>query len=91
MNYRGVFVGEFYADFVINESVIIELKASECLVKENEAQLINYLRGTNLEVGLLFNFGKRPEFKRKIFTNNLKPALSLAHGFAAADGCKQHG
>jgi GxxExxY protein len=80
VQFKGVFVGEYYADFIINEKVIIELKAAECLVKENEAQLINYLRGTNIEVGLLFNFGKKPEFKRKVFTNNIKSTLILAHG-----------
>ncbi len=79
IQYKGVFVGGYYADFIINEKVIIELKAAECLVKENEAQLINYLRGTEAEVGLLFNFGKKPEFIRKIFTNDHKPTLSLAH------------
>lgn len=77
VQYKGIFVGEYYADFVINEKVIIELKAAECLVKENEAQLINYLKGTEIEVGLLFNFGKRPEFIRKIFSNN---PMNLAHG-----------
>lgn len=80
VNFKGAFVGEYYADFVINEKVIIELKAAECLVKENQAQLINYLRGTNIEVGLLFNFGKKPEFLRKIFTNDLKPHLKIAQG-----------
>ena len=70
-------MGEYYADFFINEKVIVELKAAECLVKENEAQLINYLRGTDVEVGILFNFGKKPEFIRKIFTNDLKPNLKI--------------
>ncbi len=52
--------------------VIIELKAAETLVEEHELQLINYLKATGKEVGLLLNFGKKPEFKRKIFTNDLK-------------------
>ena len=77
VNFKSVFVGEYYADFFINEKVIVELKAAECLVKENEAQLINYLRGTDIEVGILFNFGKKPEFIRKIFTNDLKPNLKI--------------
>ena len=79
VNFKSVFVGEYYADFFINEKVIVELKAAECLVKENEAQLINYLRGTDIEVGILFNFGKKPEFIRKIFTNDLKPNLKIEH------------
>ena len=49
--------------------VIVELKASANLLAEHEAQLINYLKATNIEVGLLLNFGKKPEFKRKIFSN----------------------
>ena len=79
VNFKSVFVGEYYADFFINEKIIVELKAAECLVKENEAQLINYLRGTDIEVGILFNFGKKPEFIRKIFTNDLKPNLKIEY------------
>ena len=52
--------------------VIIELKAAENLCEEHEAQLINYLKATKMEVGLLLNFGKKAEFKRKIFTNDRK-------------------
>jgi GxxExxY protein len=70
--YKDREVGEYYADLIVNESVILELKAAEALVKEHEWQLINYLRGTNIEVGLLLNFGVKPEFKRKIFDNTRK-------------------
>ena len=70
--YKRKEVGEYYSDLVVNEIVIIELKAADCIVEEFETQLINYLRGTNKEVGLLFNFGKKPEFKRKIFENKFK-------------------
>lgn len=72
VHFKGLYVGEYYADLIINNKIIVELKASEYLVKEHEAQLINYLRATNIEVGLLFNFGKKPEFIRKIFTNENK-------------------
>lgn len=65
-------VGDYYADLVVDELIIIELKAAESIAPEHEHQLINYLRGTEMEVGLLFNFGKKPEFKRKIFDNNKK-------------------
>lgn len=65
-------VGDYYADTVVNQQVILELKAVEILVQEHEYQLINYLRATNIEVGLLFNFGKKPEIRRKIFTNDRK-------------------
>jgi len=56
----------------ISDKIIIELKAAEALCEEHEFQLINYLKATKLEVGLLLNFGKRPEIKRKIFTNDRK-------------------
>jgi GxxExxY protein len=65
-------VGNYYADLLVNDLVIIELKAAESLCEEHEAQLINYLKATNIEVGLLLNFGRKAEFKRKIFSNNKK-------------------
>jgi len=70
--YKGNEVGEYYADLVVNELVILELKAAEYLTKEFEWQLINYLRGTVMEVGLLLNFGKKPEFIRKVYENTRK-------------------
>ena len=65
-------VGEYFADLVINDAVILELKAAEGIVPEFESQLINYLRGTEMEVGLLLNFGPKPEFRRKVFENSRK-------------------
>ena len=70
--YKGIEVGEYYADLVVEDIIILELKAAECIVKDFENQIINYLRGTDCEVGLLLNFGKKPEFKRKIFENHRK-------------------
>jgi len=70
--YKEFEVGEYYADLVVKDRVIIELKAAENLCPEHEAQLINYLRATKIEVGLLLNFGKTPQQKRKVFTNDLK-------------------
>ncbi len=70
--YKNLVVGEYRADIIIENKVILELKASQQLVYENELQLINYLKATDIEVGLLLNFGQKPEFKRKIFTNNNK-------------------
>ncbi len=70
--YKGNEVGKYYADLVVNDVVILELKAAEYVVEEFEWQLLNYLRGTNKEVGLLLNFGKKPEFKRKVFENARK-------------------
>ena len=65
-------VGDYYADLLVDDRVIVELKAAESLCEDHEAQLINYLKATKIEVGLLLNFGKKAEFKRKIFTNDRK-------------------
>jgi len=70
--YQGRNIGEYYSDITVNGLIILELKASEVLVEANENQLINYLRATDFEVGLLLNFGKNPEIRRKIFTNDRK-------------------
>ena len=70
--YEKFEVGDYFADIIVNDLVIVELKAAENLCEEHEAQLINYLKATNLEVGLLLNFGKRAEFKRKVFSNDRK-------------------
>ena len=64
-------VGDYFADLIVEEKVIIELKATEALCEDHEFQLINYLKATEIEVGLLLNFGKSPEIKRKIFSNNI--------------------
>lgn len=69
VSYRDEIVGDYFADLIVNDQVIIELKAAESLCEEHEYQLINYLKATEIEVGLLLNFGKKPEFKRKIFSN----------------------
>ncbi len=67
--YNESVVGEYYADIIVNDCVILELKAAEAVVEEHESQLINYLKATDIEVDLLLNFGKKPEIRRKIFTN----------------------
>lgn len=70
--YEGKVVGTFSADIVVEGTIILELKAKETIHSSHEAQLINYLRATDIEIGLLFNFGKSPEFKRKYFSNKNK-------------------
>jgi len=70
--YKNKNVGEYYADILVDNEIILELKAAESLCEEHEYQLINYLKATNIELGLLLNFGKKPEIKRKIFTNDRK-------------------
>ena len=75
--YNGQIVGEYFSDIIVNSFVIVELKAAEALYEEHEFQLINYLKATEIEVGLLLNFGKKPEFKRKLFTNDKKKIKSV--------------
>jgi GxxExxY protein len=70
--YKGTEVGEYFADLIVENAVILELKAADGIVKDFENQILNYLRATDCEVGLLLNFGKKPEFKRKIYENNRK-------------------
>jgi GxxExxY protein len=67
--YQGQEVGEYYADLIVNDLVILELKATNTLLSEHECQLINYLKATEVEIGLLLNFGKEPEFRRKVWMN----------------------
>lgn len=77
VHYSGYQVGDYFADLIVNDVVILELKAADSICEEHEAQLVNYLKATNIEVGLLLNFGKKAEFKRKIFGNeNKKLAVS---------------
>jgi len=75
VHYDGVEVGNYFADLFVENCVIVEIKAGEGLIEEHEAQLINYLKATNIEVGLLLNFGKQPAFKRKVFSNSYKTLI----------------
>ncbi len=70
--YEENIVGDYFADIIVEKVVIIELKAAESLCDEHEIQLVNYLKATDIEVGLLLNFGKKAEFKRKVLTNEYK-------------------
>jgi GxxExxY protein len=65
--YDGRPVGDYYADFLVEDAVIVELKAVEQLAPEHEAQLINYLKATTIDVGLLINFDPKPQIRRKVF------------------------
>ena len=67
--YDDSVIGEYFADIIVDDVVIVEIKALKSLVPENEAQLLNYLKATNKEVGLLLNFGPKPEIRRKVFDN----------------------
>ena len=70
--FRGQRIGEFFADLVVEQSIILELKAVSGIDPAHEAQLLHYLRSTEIEVGLLLNFGPKPHFKRLIFENSRK-------------------
>ena len=67
--FRGTQVGHFEGDILVENCVLIELKAARALDSSHQAQLLNYLRATDVEVGLLLNFGPKPEFKRLLFDN----------------------
>jgi len=70
--YDGIQVGDYFADIIVNGLVILELKSAEASKNEHFAQLTNYLKATDKEVGLLLNFGKKPEFKRVVLGNESK-------------------
>ena len=70
--FRGQTVGLFRTDLVVENAVIVELKVARALESAHEAQLLNYLKATRFEVGLLLNFGNRPQFRRMRLDNHLK-------------------
>ncbi len=74
--FDGQMVGEYYADILVNDVVMLELKACKNLLEEHEAQLLNYLKATSCEVGLLLNFGPKPQVTRKVFDNYRKGSLT---------------
>ncbi|MDL2255529.1 GxxExxY protein [Parabacteroides sp. OttesenSCG-928-K15] len=72
VHYEGRIVGDYVADIIVNDKIILELKATKELCSEHEYQLVNYLRATRIELGLLMNFGESPKIRRKIFRNSNK-------------------
>lgn len=73
--FRGHLVGNFFADMIVNDLILLELKTAEAIIDEYEAQLLHYLKATEIEVGYVLNFGKSANFKRKIFDNERKRSL----------------
>jgi GxxExxY protein len=69
VSYEDEVIGEYYADILADDRVIVEIKATRTLASEHEAQLLNYLKATDIEVGILLNYGPKPEIKRKVFDN----------------------
>lgn len=85
--FRGKKVGQYFADIMVNNIILLELKAARSIESAHEAQLLHYLRATDIEVGLLMNFGLRPQFRRLLFDNDRKkirenPCESVAGCFA---------
>ncbi len=76
--FEGEVVGDYCCDILVNEKIILELKAIESLAKIHEVQLVNYLKATNMEVGLLINFGEKIEIKRRVLTNDHKKSVLSA-------------
>jgi GxxExxY protein len=74
--YKHKLVGNYFADIIVEEKVILELKAAEFLLSSHSSQLYNYLKSTEIEVGLILNFGEKPEFKRIVFSNVKKTNLN---------------
>ena len=73
--YEGITVGDYSADILVEDVIILELKAAEGIRNEHFAQLTNYLKATKKELGFVLNFGKKPEYKRMLFTNDIKRSL----------------
>jgi len=71
VHYKKQNVGEYFSDILVENTVILELKATP-LCEEHDLQLLNYLKATDIEVGLLLSFGKNPKFIRKVFQNKIK-------------------
>jgi GxxExxY protein len=81
--FRGRTIGEYKADLIVNNAVLLELKAARALDPSHEAQILNYLRATDIEVGLLLNFGPKPHFKRFVFENSNKGIRVHSRALAA--------
>ena len=75
VQYDGVLVGEYFADILVERLVILELKAVERLADTHETQLVNYLKASGIEIGLVLNFGPKPQLRRKVFDHTRPTAL----------------
>lgn len=80
--YDGVVVGNYFADLLVNECVILEIKSAETIADEHKSQLINYLKATSIEVGLILNFGPKPQISRKIFETARQPRSARKKPFS---------
>jgi len=83
--YGEAIVGEYFADILVGDSVLIEIKAVRSLAPEHSAQLLNYLKATEIEVGLLLNFGVDPQIKRKVYENHRKSQGATQSPYCLSD------
>lgn len=86
VHYEPIIVGRVRLDMIVDDNVVVENKAIRALPDNAESQVFNYLRATNLEVGLLLNYGPRPTFKRYLCTNDRKTGFDLREGTIATLG-----
>ena len=89
VHFEGAVIGKCYPDLIVNDSVIAELKACKNILPEHEAQLLNYLKASRFEVGLVLNFGPRSEFKRLVLENERKGGLSWVENPVEESGKNQ--
>ncbi len=78
--FRGQSVGDFRADLVVNAAILLELKTAERIIPAHESQVLNYLRSTQLEIGLILNFGPTPQVRRLLLDNSRKHAKAQPAG-----------
>lgn len=76
VRFEGEIVGEYFADLLVADVIVVEVKVAEAIAPEHEAQLLNYLNATGYQVGLILNFGPKPEFRRKVLTHHPHPRTS---------------
>ena len=77
VRFEGEIVGNYSADLLVADCVIVEIKRADVTIDAHEAQLANYLKATPIEVGLVLNFGPKPEFRRRLYLNDKKPHLKV--------------
>ena len=74
--FRGMLIGSFRADVIVEDVLLLELKAVPRIVEAHQAQVLTYLKVTDVEVGLLLNFGPQPDFRRVVYSNSRKVRVS---------------
>ena len=76
VHFKGIPVGDYFADLIVNDVIILEVKAADAIHEAHKVQLTNYLRATTCEIGFVLNFGPKAEFERRYFSNAKKRSIS---------------